>query len=355
LSREEKNKIKFSNLLSKRDFVIVALFFLIILGGLTYIFYSPNYYDSPEPFILEVRRGDSFDNITTKLKHGGLIKGSLRLKILAKLYGADRKVTAARYYVPNGLSLVGLIEHLLYAERDYLRKVNVHKGSTIPWLAHKMRREALIDSSQFVEWAFKKEFLDSLEIEAHSIEGYLLPKDYYIYERSHAKEALAAFYRGFTRFWHDTLKLQAETIGYTIREITTIASIIEGETNKVEEMDTIAGVYYNRLRIGMKLQADPTVQYTLPEGWRRLLYEDYKIDHPYNTYIHYGLPPGPINNPGEDALLAALYPANHNYIFFVADGLGGHRFASNYAQHLKYVREFREWRKKQQQQRINKD
>jgi len=102
-------------------------------------------------------------------------------------------------------------------------------------------------------------------------------------------------------------------------------------------------VYYNRLKIGMKLQADPTIQYLQSNGWRRLSYKDLRIDDPYNTYKYFGLPPGPINNPGRSALYAAANPESHNYLYFVADGTGGHSFSANYFQHLKFVKEYRKW------------
>jgi UPF0755 protein len=138
---------------------------------------------------------------------------------------------------------------------------------------------------------------------------------------------------------------RAKELGYTPHQVLTMASIIDGETNKTEEMPVIAGVYYNRLRIGMRLQADPTVQYLIPGGWKRLIYDDLNIDSPYNTYKFAGLPPGPINNPGKEAIRAALYPQKHKYIFFVADGNGGHKFAESYTQHLRLVNEYREWLK----------
>jgi UPF0755 protein len=98
----------------------------------------------------------------------------------------------------------------------------------------------------------------------------------------------------------------------------------------------------------MKLEADPTVQYLQPNGWKRLLYEDLKVKSPYNTYLYEGLPPGPINNPGKEAILATLYPAETDYLFFVANGEGGHNFSKTYSQHLKNVNNFRRWLKQQQ-------
>jgi len=155
------------------------------------------------------------------------------------------------------------------------------------------------------------------------------------------------FYNAFNIFYVDSLKRRATELGYSTHEILTLASIIKGETNGVDEMKRISGVYHNRLKRGMKLQADPTVQYLLPDGWRRLLYEDLEIDSPYNTYKYAGLPPGPINNPGKNAILAALYPENNKYFYFVADGKGGHKFGKTHREHIRNVREYRRWIKSQ--------
>jgi UPF0755 protein len=132
-----------------------------------------------------------------------------------------------------------------------------------------------------------------------------------------------------------------------VHNILSLASIVNGETNLVTEMQRIAGVYHNRLNLGMKLQADPTIQYLLPGGWRRLLFKDLEINSPYNTYLYAGLPPGPINNPGKNAIIAALYPEQSNYLYFVANGNGGHKFSKTHSGHLKNVREYRTWLRSQ--------
>jgi UPF0755 protein len=145
----------------------------------------------------------------------------------------------------------------------------------------------------------------------------------------------------FRKFFADSLQRRARQIKMTINEVLTMASIVEGETILDRERPIIAGLYYNRLRRRMKLEADPTIQYIISDGPRRLLYLDLRTESPYNTYQKYGLPPGPINNPGRKSILAALYPAKHNYLYFVADGTGGHRFARTFEEHLKNVRAYR--------------
>ena len=221
---------------------------------------------------------------------------------------------------------------------DFARKVTVNDGQTIKWLGSKLKAKVFIDSTRFVELANDKEFISSLGLNQPTMQGYLFSKEYQIYERSSPEEALKMFYDAFKKFFVDSLKERAKEIGFSVHQVLTLASIVKGETDKVEEMPTIASVYFNRLRLGMKLQADPTIQYLLPDGWRRLLYKDLEIDSPYNTYKYAGLPPGPINNPGKDA---ALYPDDNNYLYFVADGKGGHNFSKSLREHNNKVREYR--------------
>ncbi len=205
-----------------------------------------------------------------------------------------------------------------------------------------------MDSAAFVNKAFDSSFVDSLGINGKSMEGYLFPDSYDIYERSSPSEIIGIFYNGFKKFMTDSLRARADSMGFTVHDILTLASIVEGETNKTEEMPEIASVYLNRLNKGMKLEADPTIQYLQPNGWKRLLYKDLKINSPYNTYLNTGLPPGPINNPGREAILAVLYPADTDYLFFVASGQGGHNFSKTYSQHLRNAAKYRRWLKQQQ-------
>ena len=183
-----------------------------------------------------------------------------------------------------------------------------------------------------------KEFADSLGLKQNSFEGYLFASDYRIFERSSPREVITLFYNSFKEFYNDSLIARTKELGFTIHEIITLASIIKGETHKEDEMSRISGVYHNRLRIGMKLQADPTIQYVLPGGWKRLTFKDLELDSPYNTYKYFGLPPGPINSPGKSAILAALYPEKNNYLYFVADGTGGHLFGKTLNEHNNNVK-----------------
>ena len=147
------------------------------------------------------------------------------------------------------------------------------------------------------------------------------------------------------------MEVQAQELGLSILEVITLASIIEGEAIYDSERSIISAVYHNRLKKGMKLQADPTIQYIIDDGPRRLLKDDLKIKSNYNTYLYKGLPPGPINNPGRESIIAALYPSVNEYLYFVAKGDGYHTFTKNEKDHNEAKRKFQEVRRRVNRQK----
>ncbi|HVO74994.1 MAG TPA: endolytic transglycosylase MltG [Ignavibacteriaceae bacterium] len=343
---DAKFKVSFINILTKKQLFFVLSFFLALLIVFYFIFFTPNYYEESSPARFQVDRGESLNEVVTSLYERGIIPNRLNMKIAAFLYGAEKKIRAARYKIPNGLNYFELLELFIKGEADFLRPVTIADGSTLRWVAKKLQNEVFIDSLSIIKTSADKNFIDSLgysSVNINTLEGYILPRTYYIYERSSPNEAMTILSKGLKDFFNDTLLHRLDSIGYSMHELLTVASIVEGETNKVEEMPIIAGVYYNRLRIGMRLQADPTVQYLQINGWKRLKYRDLRTKNPYNTYLFTGLPPGPINNPRKEAILAALYPVKHQYFYFVADGQGGHKFSKTYTEHLRLVKEYRKW------------
>ncbi|MEP0860889.1 MAG: endolytic transglycosylase MltG [Ignavibacterium sp.] len=332
-----------SKILTRNQWLFVLFIFITLVLSGYYLLYSPNNYHLDEPLVFEIKSGESFQSVTDRLSSLGIVPNKTVFRIAAFVYGAETKIKAARFRIENGLSYLDLLDLLIYGPADYLRSIRVNDGQTIKWLAGKVRRDLRMDSTAFYQKAHDKEFISSLGLNVPSLEGYLFSKSYQIYERSDPEEVLKIFYEALKQFWTDTLQQRADSIKLSMHQVLTLASIIKGETNEIDEMPRISGVYHNRLRKGMKLQADPTVQYLMKDGWKRLTYQDLTIDSPYNTYRYFGLPPAPINNPGANAIMAALYPEKHDYFFFVADGKGRHKFAKNYSEHLRNVREYRKW------------
>ncbi len=334
---------KFFKIFIRWDVLAVVAVFIIILILSYLTFFTPNYYLASSPVTFDIKKGESFSSVAERLYNQGIIPGKNNFKIAGFVYGAERKIRAARFRIPNGLSYLDLLDLFISGECDFQRTLTIKPGQTIKWLAHRLQKYMYIDSTEFANQASSKSFADSLGLDQNSFEGYLFAADYEIYERSSSAGAIVLFYNSFKEFYNDSLKARTKELGFTVHEIVTLASIIKGETNKEEEMPRISGVYHNRLRIGMKLQADPTIQYVIPGGWKRLTFKDLELDSPYNTYKYFGLPPGPINSPGKAAILAALYPEKNNYLYFVADGTGGHLFGKTLAEHNNNVKKYREW------------
>ena len=172
--------------------------------------------------------------------------------------------------------------------------------------------------------------------------------DTYVFAEGISEEQVMRFLieQTLNIFKSDSVQKRMKELGLTRHQVLTLASIVEGEAMIDEERPLIASVYLNRLKIGMKLQADPTIQFLLPDGPRRLTYKDLQIDSPYNTYLYRGLPPGPINNPSKASILATLFAAKTNYLYFVARGDGSHVFTKTAHEHLKAKRKLNKLRKK---------
>ncbi len=335
-----------SKYLRRGEIIILSAVFLAVLGLLYYTFFTPNYYRKQAPVKFEINRGESLNSVADRLYDLEIIPSKSNMRIAAFIYGAEKRIRAARYYIPDGLSYLDLLDLFIKGEAEFLRSVKIFNGMTTELIASRMRTDLLVDSAEFIKSVSDDSLAELIGPGLKSLNGFLLPGEYYFYEKSSPAEILAKFVEEFNKFVSDSLTGRVKARGHSLNELMTIGSIIEGETNSKDEMPLIAGVYYNRLKIGMRLQADPTIQYLL-KSWRRLTYKDLRIDSPFNTYKYAGLPPHPINNPGKNAIMAAFNPAEHKYLYFVADTLGGHQFSRTYSEHLKKAGIYRKWLNRQ--------
>lgn len=291
---------------------------LAALAVLYMLWWGPG--PSGKPHHIVVAEGSSLTSVARELEREGAIPGSARTyRIMARLLGSSDPVQAGEFEIPGGMGGAAILD-LLQHGKPVQRLVTVTEGMPAVIVAERLAANAFLTGA----------------VPAIA-EGSVLP-DSYSFERGEPRAAVVArmqtaMARTLDQLW---AKRTADCPVATKAEAVTLASIVEKETGKPAERPMIAGVYCNRLKIGMKLDADPTVIYPVTKGkplGRRILRSELNADNGYNTYKRAGLPNGPIANPGRDSLAAVLHPAKTGAIYFVADGSGGHVFAATFAEH----------------------
>jgi UPF0755 protein len=300
---------------------------------------------SAKPARVILPQGASFSAVTDSLKAHEVITDSRSFKLLARVRGVDRSVHAGVYEFPAGATPWKVLTMLANGQKAALR-FTVPEGLAIPEVASLAAEKLGIRADSFVAAARDSVAAAGLlGIRVPSFEGFLRPETYLVPADLNARELVRIMAEASNAEWQPGWKARLDSLKMSRLELVTLASIVEGEARVDEERETIAGVYHNRLRIGMALQADPTVQYaiSLKRGRRktRLFIRDYAFESPYNTYLHRGLPPGPVNSPSRRSIEAALYPANVHYLYFVADSNGRHVFSRSYNEHLRAIRKIR--------------
>jgi UPF0755 protein len=289
--------------------------------------------------------GASFAAVTDTLAAHGVVRSRRGFKLLARMRGVDRSVQAGVYEFPPGTSAWKVLD-VLARGAAVSRKFTVPEGLTIPEVAALAAQRLDLPEDRVLAAANDAGAASAfLGYPVRSFEGFLRPETYMLPLETPAPELVRIMADAFKAGWEPAWTHQLDSLHMTQLQLVTLASIVEGEARADDERETIAGVYHNRLRIGMALQADPTVQYAiaLATGKRkpRLYEKDYQFRSPYNTYLHPGLPPGPVNSPSRRSLEASLYPARVPYLYFVAGPEGRHLFAKTYADHLRNIAKLR--------------
>ncbi|MDQ1265764.1 MAG: hypothetical protein QG635_916, partial [Bacteroidota bacterium] len=278
----------------------------------------------------------------------GLLKPAWFFEIIAKIYsvGSGKKIVSGYYLVTGQMTGYNIVESLFSDSYIHTIKVTFPEGIGYRQFAEILGKRLGIDEEEFLRLAESDSVLSRFGINGRNVEGYLLPETYQFFPNHNVRKILFRLLGAFERTWESKFAERAKELGLDRNYVLTMASIIEAETPIAKERPVVAGVYYNRLRLGMKLEADPTVQYAIGAK-RKIYYKDLRVNSRYNTYMYDGLPPGPINCPGASAIEAALSPSKNDYLYFVAkgDGSGAHVFSSNYGAHLKNVAAYRRNRK----------
>jgi len=287
-----------------------------------------------------IPRGATFRQATDSLAARGLIRWRPWFLIVARVGQFDRAIRPGVYEFVPGTSALGILRDLR-AGRFVAVRLTVPEGRTVADIASIAEGRLGIPADSIRAASRDTALLRHYGIPGGSAEGYLAPETYLVPADATAGDLVRLLLDQFLADWPQAWSARLDSIQLDRHQVVTLASIVEGEAQVDEERPVIAGVYLNRLRIGMALQADPTVQYAiqLATGARkpRLVNADYAFPSPYNTYLNPGLPPGPVGSPGRKSIEAVLYPASVTYLYFVASGGGRHAFSRTYDEHLRNV------------------
>jgi len=303
------------------------------------VFYYVNNVPSvPANTVLDIPKGSGLKNISSMLEKAGVIKSKYLFVGYVMSKGWQQKLKAGEYLFEEG-STLSLIAQKIAKGDVVLHKVTVPEGLTIKEIAVLLDEGGVLDGQDFLQETMNnKELLSELPGRPLTgLEGYLFPDTYTYTKGVTAREFIEMMIGRFNEVY-SSLKRDREEVNLTDNEIVTLASIIEEETGSAPERPLVSAVFHNRLKLGMRLESDPTVIYGIGEDFDgNLTKNDLRTKTSYNTYIVSGLPPGPISNPGKDSILAALKPADVSYIYFVSRGDGTHYFSSNYKDHQRAV------------------
>lgn len=327
--------------------IIIAVLVVVVLGAVAggigfWIVFGPNTELYTEDRGVGIPPGSDFSAVVDSLDSAGILGSEATFKWVASATGWGDQVKAGYYLFGAGASNYDILQKLRRGLQEPVR-LTVPPGTRPEIIAAVAGRDMYFDPADFDSALADPALAESLDADTSSLFAYMLPETYFFYWLTSAPTTIEKIKEEFDRLWTNELASRADSLNLTKHDVVTLASIVEWETSVTEEKPAVAGVYVNRLRLGMKLDADPTVQFAILQregAKRRLFYDDYRIDHPYNTYLRAGLPPGPITNPSKSSLRAAVNPADHDYLFFVAKGDGSHVFSRTLAEHNRAARQF---------------
>jgi UPF0755 protein len=313
---------------------LVGAFVLALAIGWFYLWTSPPPMLVP-PRQVSIEKGQSFRTVARILKRAGVVRSSTVLLIYGELTGKAGRIQPGDYEFKGGERIPEVLHHLVNG--DFISiVVAIPEGLTVHQIAERMAITGLICQPDFEHAAHDGPLIEALGLMPLGAEGYLFPATYKFSPRAKVGDVLSAMLMRFFQVLTPPAEERMFQLGLTPRELVTMASIVEKEAKLPGERKLIASVFYNRLRLGMPLQSDPTAEYSF-EGENQSAAAAVRVPSTFNTYSFAGLPPGPIANPGLRSIEAALYPAKTDYLYFVARDDGTHVFSRSFEEHQKAI------------------
>ncbi|MBU8850283.1 MAG: endolytic transglycosylase MltG [Desulfobacterales bacterium] len=332
---------------SKLRIIIVSIFVLsafLISSGLFFYLELTSFIKNPaNPAAIEkkftVKPGQSLAVVAKNLEKESIISNKTYFKLFTRYKKAGEKLQAGEYILSASKSPEQILEIILQGKVK-LYRITLPEGLNIKQVAALVEKASSCDITRFVDLCHNKSFITSLGIKSTTLEGWLFPDTYFFPKHTSCEDIITAMVAHFNKNFTDTWKARAKTLGFSVHDIVTLASIIEKETGDASERPIISSVFHNRLKKKMRLESDPTVIYGIKNFDGNIKRKHLKMVTPYNTYQIKGLPAGPIANPGALSLQAALYPAQTEYLFFVSKKDTTHKFSRTLQEHNQAVRKY---------------
>jgi UPF0755 protein len=292
----------------------------------------------PAEVLVNIPPGASSGQIADILQDAGLVRSAIVFRYYAKYRAADQQLQAGTYRFARGMTAAQLLRQMQAGETyNPTITVTIPEGFTLRQIAALLSQAGVVEYDAFLAatGAAVPQLGRQLPGQRYALEGFLFPDTYEFAPLTPPETVISRLQQRLGEVFDDTLRRRAQVLGFDAHQVITLASLIEREAQVPEERELVSAVLHNRLRIGMLLQVDATVLYALGQHQEVVLYRDLEVASPYNTYRVGGLPPGPIASPGRAAIIAALYPADVDYLYYVTrkDGSGGHYFARTLAEH----------------------
>ncbi|MCK8602575.1 endolytic transglycosylase MltG [Desulfoferrobacter suflitae] len=329
-------------------YLVPSVVWLLTLAGLVYAFQFWMFVHLPGragavPRVQEltVEPGMGAAAIADLLERKDLVADAKKFYLLCRLTNSGQKLKAGEYAFFSLSSPAQILDQIVQG-KVLLHRVTIPEGSTLADVAAIIERAGLGAADDISRLTRDRAFIDSLDLPGDSLEGYLFPETYYFSKTTSSKTMLRAMVRQFQINFSKKWQTRARELGWSVQEVVTMSSIVEKEAVVDAERPVIAGVFLNRLKLGMPLQSDPTAVYDLADFSGPITREHLQRQSPYNTYQRKGLPPGPICNPGAESMRAVLYPEDVPYLYFVSNNDGTHRFSRTLEEHYKAVSIYRQ-------------
>jgi UPF0755 protein len=324
--------------------LVILIFALFVAGTLTvhsfYLFLSPPAPAEPEAKIVRIQPGMGLRPIARVLTEEGIIQDPTKFMLLAWWKRVGKKIQWGDFEINTATPPLTVLDYLT-SGKTLLKRVTIPEGFTLKQIAERLAHENLAVAEDFLASARDRTWLNELDLPGNSLEGFLFPDTYIFHRgmpvRAMQKRMVNRFREVYQRCRSNGAAEAFPGLHLNLIQMVTLASIVEKETGQPGERPLIASVFYNRLRQGMPLQSDPTVIYGIKDFNGDITKKDLLRPTPYNTYVIPGLPPGPIANPGEDALRAVLFPVKADYLYFVSKNNGSHYFSRNIREHNRAV------------------